>query len=79
MAEIVGAIARVNQIMGEIQTATREQTDGISQVGKAVAEMDRATQQNAALFEQSAAAADSLNRQVQAMMEVVSRFGLKAA
>jgi methyl-accepting chemotaxis protein len=79
MAEIVGAIERVNQIMGEIQTATREQTDGISQVGQAVAEMDRATQQNAALVEQSAAAAESLNRQAKAMMEVVGRFRLKAA
>ena len=79
MTEIVGAIDRVNQIMGEIQNATREQTEGISQVGLAVAEMDRATQQNAALVEQSAAAAESLNRQAKSMMEVVGRFRLKAA
>jgi methyl-accepting chemotaxis protein len=78
MAEIVGAVERVNQIMGEIQTSTREQTNGISQVGQAVNEMDRATQQNAALVEQSAAAAESLNQQAKAMMVTVSRFRLKA-
>jgi methyl-accepting chemotaxis protein len=78
IAEIVGAIERVNQIMGEIQTSTREQTDGISQVGQAVNEMDRATQQNAALVEQSAAAAESLNQQAKAMMVTVSRFRLKS-
>ncbi len=77
MAEIVTAIERVNHIMGEIQTATREQTDGISQVGQAVNEMDRATQQNAALVEQSAAAAESLNQQAKAMMVTVSRFRLR--
>ena len=79
MAEIVTAIDHVNLIMGEIQTSTREQTDGISQVGQAVGEMDRATQQNAALVEQSAAAAASLNRQAKAMMEVVGRFRLGTA
>jgi methyl-accepting chemotaxis protein len=79
MSEIVGAIEHVNQIMAEIQTATREQTDGISQVGQAVQDMDRATQQNAALVEQSAAAAESLNQQAKAMMATVSRFRLKPA
>jgi len=78
MAEIVSAVERVNQIMGEIQTSTREQSDGISQVGQAVNAMDRATQQNAALVEQSAAAAESLNQQATAMMVAVSRFRLKA-
>ena len=79
MAEIVGAIQRVNHIMAEIQAATREQTNGIAQVGQAVNEMDRATQQNAALVEQSAAAAESLNQQAQAMMVTVSRFKLQPA
>jgi len=78
MTEIVGAIGRVNQIMGEIRSATQEQTSGISQVGQAVTAMDRATQQNAALVEQSAAAAESLNQQAQLLMATVSRFRLAA-
>ncbi len=79
MAEIVGAIDRVNQLMAEIKTATHEQTHGITQVGQAVGEMDRATQQNAALVEESAAAAESLSQQAQVLMSTVSRFKLKAA
>jgi methyl-accepting chemotaxis protein len=66
------------EIVGEIQTSSREQSDGISQVGQAVNEIDRATQQNAALVGQSAAAAESLNQQAKAMMVTVSRFRLKA-
>ena len=79
MAEIVGAIERVNQLMAEIKTATHEQTHGITQVGQAVGKMDRATQQNAALVEESAAAAESLSQQAQVLMSTVSRFKLKAA
>ncbi|MBC7717307.1 MAG: MCP four helix bundle domain-containing protein [Pseudorhodobacter sp.] len=79
MAEIVSAIGRVNRIMADIQTSTREQTEGISQVGQAVNELDRATQQNSALVEESAAAAESLNQQAKAMMVTVSRFRLRAA
>jgi methyl-accepting chemotaxis protein len=78
MQQIVEQIAHVNQIMGEIKTSTHEQTDGITQVGVAVSEMDRATQQNAALVEQSAAAAESLNQQAQTLMSVVGRFRLAA-
>ncbi len=74
MTEIVGAIQRVNHIMAEIEATTREQAHGIAQVGQAVNEMDRATQQNAALVEQSAVAAESLNQQAKAMMLTVSRF-----
>ena len=79
MAENVSAIGRVNRIMADIQTSTREQTEGISQVGQAVNELDRATQQNSALVEESAAAAESLNQQAKAMMVTVSRFRLRAA
>jgi len=79
MTEIVGAIDRVNRLMAEIETATREQTDGIAQVGIAVNQMDQATQQNAALVEQSAAAAEGLNQQAQALMDAVARFRLKGA
>jgi methyl-accepting chemotaxis protein len=78
MAEIVSAVERVNQIMSEIQTSSREQSDGISQAGQVVNEMDRAKQQNAALVEQSAAASESLDQQAKAMMVTVSRFRLKA-
>jgi len=76
MSEIVESIGRVNQIMSEIRTATGEQANGIAQVGTAVNDMDRATQQNAALVEESAAAAESLNQQAQMLMNKVSRFRL---
>jgi methyl-accepting chemotaxis protein len=79
MSEIVSAIERVNQLMAQIRTATHEQTNGITQVGQAVGEMDRATQQNAALVEQSAAAAEGLSQQAQVLMGTVSRFKLKAS
>jgi len=78
MSEIVESIGRVNQIMSEIRNATGEQANGIAQVGSAVNDMDRATQQNAALVEQSAAAAESLNQQAQMLMNKVSRFRLAA-
>ena len=78
MSEIVQSIGRVNQIMSEIRNATGEQANGIAQVGSAVNDMDRATQQNAALVEESAAAAESLNQQAQLLMDKVSRFRLAA-
>ncbi|MBX3634133.1 MAG: HAMP domain-containing protein [Rubrivivax sp.] len=78
MADILAAIDRVNQLMNEIRGASQEQTEGISQVGVAVSQMDRATQQNAALVEESAAAAESLNQQAQALMAQVARFRLAA-
>jgi methyl-accepting chemotaxis protein len=60
MAEVVAAIRRVTDIMGEISAASTEQSQGVAQVGEAVTQMDQATQQNAALVEESAAAAESL-------------------
>lgn len=60
MGEIVNAVTRVTDIMGEIASASDEQSRGIDQVGLAVAEMDRVTQQNASLVEESAAAAAAL-------------------
>jgi methyl-accepting chemotaxis protein len=62
MAEVVAAIRRVTDIMGEISAASTEQSQGVAQVGEAVTQMDQATQQNAALVEESAAAAESLKR-----------------
>jgi len=74
--EVVKAIRRVTDIMGEISAASQEQSNGVSQVGRAVAHMDRATQENAALVEQSAAAAESLKLQAQQLVDSVSVFKL---
>ncbi|HET9977768.1 MAG TPA: methyl-accepting chemotaxis protein [Burkholderiaceae bacterium] len=78
MDEVVQAIRRVTDIVGEISHASAEQSTGVAQVGHAVAEMDRATQQNAALVEQSAAAAESLQRQAAQLLEAVAVFKLAA-
>jgi len=76
MQEIVTAIQRVTDIMGEISTASAEQASGVAQVGEAVTTMDRATQQNAALVEQSAAAAESLKTQARQLVDTVAFFKL---
>ncbi len=76
MTEIVGAIKRVTDIMGEISAASNEQNAGVMQVGQAVIEMDKATQQNAALVEESAAAAESLKGQAQQLVQTVAGFKL---
>ena len=78
MGEIVGAIKRVTDIMGEISAASTEQSSGVAQVGEAVSQMDRATQQNAALVEQSAAAAESMKQQAQQLVQAVAVFRLRA-
>ncbi|MBV8621338.1 MAG: hypothetical protein JOY84_20940, partial [Curvibacter sp.] len=72
------AIRRVSQIMGEITTASAEQTLGVTQVSDAVSLMDQGTQQNAALVEEMAAAADSLQIQAQGLVQVVAVFQLRA-
>ena len=76
MQEVVGAIRRVTDIMGEISAASTEQSSGVAQVGEAVTQMDQATQQNAALVEESAAAAESLKVQASALLTAVSVFKL---
>ena len=78
MGEIVTSIRRVSDIVGEISSASTEQSDGVSQVGEAVSQMDQATQQNAALVEESAAAADSLKNQARHLVEAVAVFRLNA-
>ena len=78
MTEIVRSVRNVAGIMGEITTATAEQSDGIEQVGHAVSQMDQVTQQNAALVEQAAAAAHSLKDQVGGLREAISSFSLPA-
>jgi methyl-accepting chemotaxis protein len=78
MEGIVSAVKRVTDIMGEISAASSEQSAGIEQVSQAVTQMDTVTQQNAALVEQAAAAAGSLEEQAQRLKEAVSSFRLAA-
>jgi methyl-accepting chemotaxis protein len=74
MDVIVTQVQRVTQLIGEISNATTEQSSGISQVGDAVTQLDQVTQQNAALVEESAAAAESLKHQAAQLAELVSVF-----
>ena len=76
MQEVVSSIRRVTDIMGEISTASAEQSIGVAQVGEAITQMDQVTQQNAALVEEMAAAADSLKSQAQELVQTVSVFKL---
>ena len=76
MNEVVASIRRVTDIVGEISAASSEQSNGIAQVGQAVTQMDQVTQQNAALVEESAAAAESLKGQAGTLVQVVSGFKL---
>ncbi|RWR03870.1 methyl-accepting protein IV [[Pantoea] beijingensis] len=78
MNEIVQSVARVNDIMGEIASASDEQRRGIEQVAQAVSQMDQVTQQNAALVEEAASATDALEAQAENLNQVVTRFTLDA-
>jgi len=74
MHEIVTQVARVTDLIGEITNAASLQADGIEQVNDAIAQMDRSTQQNASLVEQSAAAAESLQMQASKLADAVAVF-----
>ncbi|AOK24573.1 hypothetical protein WK67_18595 [Burkholderia ubonensis] len=74
MGEILQAVARVTDIMGEIAAASEEQASGITQVGRAVTQMDQVTQQNAALVEEASAAAASLQEQAARLRDAVGAF-----
>ena len=76
MDEIVTSVKRVTDIMAEISAASREQSTGIDEVNAAVTQMDRMTQQNAALVEQAAAAAKSMEDQTDGLASMVSEFKL---
>ena len=78
MTEVVVAIRRVTSIMEEISNASAEQSAGVGQVGEAVTQMDQATQQNAALVEQMAAAATGLRTQAADLVGAVAVFKLRA-
>ncbi len=76
MEEIVASVRRVTDLIGEITASSAEQSDGIAQVNQAVANLDQMTQQNAALVEESSAAATSMSEQAQRLAEVVSIFNV---
>ena len=78
MNDIVNAVTRVTDIMGEIASASDEQSRGIDQVALAVSEMDRVTQQNASLVQESAAAAAQLEEQASRLKMAVSAFRLNS-
>ena len=73
---IISSVNKVNTLMEQISVASEEQSRGIGQVGQAVTEMDGVTQQNAALVQQSAAAAASLEEQAQQLSRSISSFSL---
>jgi methyl-accepting chemotaxis protein len=77
MSDIVTQVRRVNEMLSEISEATSEQTTGIGQVNDAVSQLDQVTQQNAALVEQSAAAAESLKQQAARLVSAVGVFRLR--
>jgi methyl-accepting chemotaxis protein len=78
MDEVVKAVQRVTDIMGEISAASSEQSAGIEEVNRAVTQMDAGTQQNAALVEEATAAARSLDDQAKALKRLVGHFKLSA-
>src|SRR5690606_21064451 len=79
MTEVVGAVEGVTTIMAEISSASHEQAEGIEQVNRAVLEMDGVTQQNAALVEEAAVAAGSLQEQAARLAEAVAVFKIHAS
>jgi methyl-accepting chemotaxis protein len=76
MQEIVASVRRVTDLIGEISAAASEQHDGFAQVNQAVSNLDQMTQQNAALVEESSAAAMSMNEQAQRLAQVVAVFNV---
>ena len=74
MDDVVAQVRRMTDLMGEINASATEQTSGIVQVNQAVASIDQGTQQNAALVEQSAAAAESLKQQAAGLLGLVAAF-----
>jgi methyl-accepting chemotaxis protein len=76
--DIVASSQRVNALLGEVATGAREQSLGVGQIGQAVQELDRMTQQNAALVEETAGAASAMKEQALALAEEVSRFRMPA-
>lgn len=78
MAEVVGSIQRVSDIVAEISAASLQQSAGVRQVGEAVSQLDQTTQQNAALVEEMAAAASGMKTQAKELVDAVAVFKLAA-
>jgi methyl-accepting chemotaxis protein len=76
--EVVGSVGKVREIIGEIATASQQQTAGIAQIHQALAQLDEGTQHNAALVEEAAASAENLQRQAGDLSHIVSQFTLAA-
>ena len=79
MDEIVSSVRRVTDLIGEITASASEQSEGFAQVNSAVSNLDQMTQQNAALVEESSAAANAMSDQAQRLLEVISVFNVGAA
>jgi len=79
MQEVVQSVQRVSDMMGEITAASSQQSAGVGEVNQAVGQLDQMTQQNAALVEESAAAAHSLNEQAQHLAQVVAAFRVEGS
>jgi methyl-accepting chemotaxis protein len=74
MGEVVTNARQINAFLGEISVASREQAQGVTQVGQAIQELDRNTQQNAALVEQTSAAAGALREQAESLQNEIANF-----
>ena len=79
MGDIVSQVRRMTDLMAEINASATEQSSGIGQVNQAVAAIDQGTQQNAALVEQGAAAAESLRQQASGLLELIAQFKMAPA
>jgi len=77
MSEVVASVRRVTDVVAEISAASHEQSTGIEEINRAITQMDEVTQQNAALVEEAAAAAQSLQDQAGRLTQVVSVFKIQ--
>jgi methyl-accepting chemotaxis protein len=79
IGEVVTQVRRVSDLMAEVTASTRQQQDSAGQINAAIGQLDQTTQQNAALVEQTAAAADSLNQQAGRLTQAMAQFRLSDA
>ncbi|MES2606204.1 MAG: methyl-accepting chemotaxis protein, partial [Pseudomonadota bacterium] len=76
LEEIVASVKKVNDIISEIAAASSEQSSGLNEINRSVTDMDKTTQQNAALVEEAAAASEALGQQAESLEELISFFEL---
>ncbi|WP_035012502.1 methyl-accepting chemotaxis protein, partial [Enterovibrio norvegicus] len=79
LVEIVDAIKSVSKLIGDMSTATQEQSQGIGEINRAVTEMDNMTQQNAGLAEETTAASENLLAEAESLLELVTFFKTRAS